>query len=36
MTYDWSGERTRRVRVLRIAAAVVLVCLIVGIPLLMT
>lgn len=36
MTYDWSGERTRRLRILRIASAVVLVCLAVGIPVLMT
>ena len=35
MTYDWTGERTRRARLLRIASAVVLVCLVVGIPLLM-
>lgn len=36
MTYDWSGERTRRMRLLRIATAVVLVALVVSIPLLMT
>ncbi|TDW16158.1 hypothetical protein EV128_14020 [Rhizobium azibense] len=36
MTYDWSGERTRRVRLLRIATAVILVALVVSIPLLMT
>lgn len=35
MTYDWSGERTRRIRWLRIATAVVLVGFIIGIPLLM-
>jgi hypothetical protein len=35
MTYDWSGERTRRMRFLRIASAVVLIGLIIGIPLLM-
>jgi hypothetical protein len=36
MIYDWSGERTRRIRALRIASAVALVCLVVGIPLLMS
>ncbi|MBB4279589.1 hypothetical protein GGE12_007408 [Rhizobium mongolense] len=36
MTYDWSGERTRRMRLLRIATAVILVALVVSIPLLMT
>ncbi|TCU22487.1 hypothetical protein EV130_109284 [Rhizobium azibense] len=36
MTYDWSGERTRRMRLLRIATAVILVGLVVSIPLLMT
>ncbi|MBB4231108.1 hypothetical protein GGD56_004980 [Rhizobium mongolense] len=36
MTYDWSGERTRRMRLLRIATAVILVALVVSIPLLTT
>jgi hypothetical protein len=36
MTYDWSGERTRRMRLFRIATAVILVVLVVSIPLLMT
>jgi hypothetical protein len=34
MTYDWSGERTRRVRLLRIATAVLLFCLLIRIPVL--
>jgi hypothetical protein len=34
MTYDWSGERTRRVRLLRIATAVLLLCLLISIPVL--
>ena len=35
MTYDWSGERTRRIRLLKVATAVVLIGFIIGIPLLM-
>ncbi len=35
MTYDWSGERTRRVRLLKIATAIVLIAIVIGIPLLM-
>ena len=35
MTYDWSGERTRRVRLLKVATAIVLIAVVIGIPLLM-
>ncbi|MET3855979.1 hypothetical protein ABIE40_003068 [Rhizobium sp. OAE497] len=35
MTYDWSGERTRRVRLLKVATAIVLIAIVIGIPLLM-
>ncbi|ACI56443.1 hypothetical protein GGI64_004022 [Rhizobium leguminosarum] len=35
MTYDWSGERTRRLRLMRVATITVLVGLIVSVPLLM-
>ncbi|EJT04214.1 hypothetical protein RCCGE510_15822 [Rhizobium sp. CCGE 510] len=34
MTYDWSGERTRRLRLMRVATITVLVGLIVSVPLL--
>lgn len=34
MTYDWSGERTRRLRLMRVATIAVLVGLIVSVPLL--
>lgn len=34
MTYDWSGERTRRLRFMRVATVTVLVGLIVSVPLL--
>ncbi|MBP2443931.1 hypothetical protein JOH51_001370 [Rhizobium leguminosarum] len=34
MTYDWSGERTRRLRLVRVATIAVLVGLIVSVPLL--
>ena len=35
MTYDWSGERTRRMRLLKVATAIVLIAIVIGIPLLM-
>jgi|AraplaMF_Col_mLB_1032019.scaffolds.fasta_scaffold05950_7 hypothetical protein len=35
MTYDWSGERTRRMRLLKVATAIVLIAAVIGIPLLM-
>lgn len=35
MTYDWSGERTRRVRLLKVATAIVLIAIVISIPLLM-
>ena len=34
MAYDWSGERTRRLRLTRLATITVLVGLIVSVPLL--
>jgi hypothetical protein len=35
MTYDWSGERTRRLRIVRVATVVaVLVGVMIGLPLL--
>ena len=34
MTYDWSGERTRRLRLMRVATVTVLVGPIVSVPLL--
>jgi hypothetical protein len=34
MTYDWSGERTRRLRLMRVATITVLVGLIGSVPLL--
>ncbi|ARQ11539.1 hypothetical protein NXC12_CH03567 [Rhizobium etli] len=34
MTYDWSGERTRRLRLMRFATFMVLAGLIVSVPLL--
>ncbi len=34
MTYDWSGERTRRLRFMRVATFAVLAGLIVSVPLL--
>jgi hypothetical protein len=35
MTYDWSGERTRRLRVMRVATVVaVLVGVLISLPLL--
>lgn len=34
MTYDWGGERTRRLRFMRVATVTVLVGLIVSVPLL--
>lgn len=35
MTYDWSGERTRRIRLLKVVTAVVLIGIVISIPLLM-
>ncbi|ANL35625.1 hypothetical protein AMC79_CH03598 [Rhizobium phaseoli] len=34
MTYDWSGERTRRLRFMRVATYTLLAGLIVSVPLL--
>ncbi len=34
MTYDWSGERTRRLRLMRVATFIVLAGIIVSVPLL--
>ncbi|ANK87079.1 hypothetical protein AMK01_CH03624 [Rhizobium sp. N6212] len=34
MTYDWSGERTRRLRLMRVATFTVLAGLILSVPLL--
>ncbi|MDR7146343.1 hypothetical protein J2X43_004557 [Rhizobium sp. BE258] len=36
MTYDWSGERTRRMRLLKIATAVVLIGFVISIPMLVS
>lgn len=36
MTYDWSGERTRRVRLLKIVTAVALIGFVISIPMLVS